>query len=53
MPSFEPFSVCHACGRTTHRCLECKKVFYPKRSDAKTCSVNCRVQMHRRQKKES
>ena len=34
-------------------CAHCGKLFAPRRSDAKTCSVRCRTALHRADKKEA
>lgn len=39
---------CHACGRPVLRCVICSKDFYPMRTDATTCTDNCRQMAHYR-----
>lgn len=36
----------HVCHHAI--CAECGREFYPKRSDAKTCSSRCRIKRYRR-----
>ncbi len=46
-----PDKVCPCCGRPIARCEVCGKEFSPVRTDAKTCSVKCRVAKHRAEQK--